>query len=211
MASVQQLFWDHVFLLNMFQFSAEPLDNLKIQKLVFVTEDRARTEKFAAADFPFFRFTYGPFSKYLAEDVRFLEDSGFVDSEYRHPTERGQFILDYVGEFIKHSPQAVEALRLLYAVCQEYRDTKSSTLVDIVHRMKVSVVGLGGEVMAVQDVPRCMDIIVPEQERLSLEIPFPADLIEDLKIEFSRREPINPDSPENVTFAIKALDQALAS
>jgi uncharacterized protein YwgA len=212
MASVQQLFWDHVFLLNLFKCSAEPLDNLKIQKMVFLSEVEGRARNFATANFPFFRYHFGPYSKVAANLVRKLEVFGFVDPEFHQPSERGEYVLDYVQEFIRQSPRAVEALEILHAMCEKYRDTKSSALVDIVYGMKVSVIGMGGRVMTVRDIPECVDIIVPAEEKLETFIPFPKDLLDDLATEFSLRpNDLDPNNPANIKLAREAMSKALSA
>ncbi len=204
--------WDQIFLLNLFSCSEEPLDNLKIQKIVFVSEIEGRNRNFAVANYPFFRFHYGPYSKVAANTVRKLEVFGFVDPEFHKPTERGQYVLDYVSEFITHSSKAVEALKILQATCKQYRDTKSSQLVNIVYGMKVSVVGMGGKMMTVREIPECVDIIVPAEEKLETFIPFPEDLFGDLVTEFSLRpDDLNPNKPENIAFTKAAMERALAS
>jgi hypothetical protein len=81
--------WDQIFLLNLFSCSDERLDNLKIQKIVFLTEIEGRNRNFAAANFPFFRYHFGPYSKVAANTVRKLEVFGFVDPEFHRPGERG--------------------------------------------------------------------------------------------------------------------------
>jgi uncharacterized protein len=210
-ANAAVTFWNHVFLLNLFSCSDEPLDNLKIQKLTFITEEKARNQKFAAAYFPFFRYDFGPFSKDLAEDVDYLQAYGFIDYEFRRPTKRGKYILEYVADYISQSRQAVDALRLLESVCQQYKDMKSSRLVDFVYQMKVSVVGLCGEVKTVGEIPKCVDILVPEQERLTISIPFPDDLLEDLTTEFSLMpEELDPRSEANLKRAHEVIAKALA-
>ncbi len=210
MQSERQI-WDLVFLLNLFRCSEEPLDNLKIQKIVFVSEIEGRNQNFAAANYPFFRYRFGPFSKVAANTVRKLEVFGFVDPEFHQPTKRGQYVLEYVSEFVKHSSKAVEALNILHTTCEKYRDTKSSTLVDIVYGMKVSVVGMGGKVMPVREIPECVDIIVPAEEKLETFIPFPQEIMRDLITEFSLRpDDLNPNKPENVEFTKAAIERALA-
>ncbi len=204
--------WDQIFLLNLFRCSEEPLDNLKIQKIVFLSEIEGRNREFASADFRFFRYRFGPFSKVAANTVRKLEVFGFVDSEFHQPTERGQYVLDYVSEFVRHSSKAVEALKILQATCDQYRDTRSSQLVDIVYGMKVSVVGMGGKMMTVKEIPECVDIIVPAEERLETFIPFPEEVMRDLATEFSLRpDDLNPNKPENIAFTKAAIERALAS
>jgi len=204
--------WDQIFLLNLFSCSEEPLDNLKIQKIVFLSEIEGRNREFAAANYPFFRYHFGPYSKVAANAVRKLEVFGFVDPEFHRPTERGQYVLDYVCEFVRHSAKAVEALEILQTTCEKYRNTKSSDLVNIVYGLRVSVVGMGGKIMTVREIPECVDIIVPAEEKLETFVPFPQDLLGDLVTEFSLRpDDLNPNKPENIAFAKAAIERALAS
>jgi uncharacterized protein YwgA len=212
MREPQQQFWDYIFLLNLFECSEEPLDNLKIQKVTFISEDIARREQnLKAAHFPFFRYNQGPYSKILANDVRKLEDFGFIHPETRCPTERGRYILDYVNEFVQRSKTAQESLRILSSVCKEYRDVRSSKLVDLVYKMKVSVSQFHGKVMTVKDIPLYTDIIDPDSEELA-DIPvFTNEALEDLKVEFSLGpEDLNPDNPANIALARAALDAAIS-
>ncbi len=210
--SEPQELWDQLFLLSMFECSEEPLDNLKIQKIVFISEDEARHEKLAAAHFPFFRYNLGPYSKVMANDVRRLEDLGFIDPETRQPTKRGKFILSYAGGFARQSKEASQSLDILGSVCKKYHDVKSSQLVDTVYGMKVSVVGLDGAVMRVRDIPLCTDILDPNREQLRDFKAFPDDIVEDLRQEFSlTAEDINPDSNATIMLARSMLQKALAS
>jgi uncharacterized protein YwgA len=212
MRNEEQEIWDQVFLLNLFGCSGEPLDNLKIQKIVFISEDEARKQKLAAAHFPFFRFNLGPYSKVVANDVRKLEDFGFIDPETRRPTERGEYVLAYIAECVSVSERAKTALGILDGVCTEYRYTKSSDLVDIVYNRSVSVVGLNGEVMKVRDIPLCTDILFPVEERLGEPIHLSAELVSDLRTEFSlTASDLDPDNPVNVKLAREALLKALSA
>ncbi len=212
MRNEEQEIWDQVFLLNLFGCSDEPLDNLKIQKIVFISEDEARKLKLAAAHFPFFRYNLGPYSKVVANDVRKLEDFGFIDPETRRPTERGEYILAYIDECVARSEQAKTALGILNAVCREYRYTKSSDLVDIVYGRDVPVVGFNGKVMKVRDIPLCTDILLPIEEKLSEPIHLSEELLSDLQTEFSlSAEDLDPNNPINIKLAREAMSRALSA
>jgi len=212
MMTLAQQYWDYVFLLNLGSYSGEPLDNLKIQKLTFISEDTARQrEKLKAANFSFFRYNQGPYSKELADAVRELESLGFVDPETRKPTERGRYILDYVREFVKESQPAQHALRILGETCKKYKRVKSSKLVNIVYGMKVPVAQFNGKIMRVRDIPKHVDIICPGSENLFDFSVFPQEIVEDLQTEFSLTpEDISPDNPHNISAAQAALDAAIA-
>jgi len=208
----EKTLWDQVFLLNLFTCSHEPLDNLKIQKITFLSEIEGRNSNLATANYPFFKFTFGPYSKTLANTVRKLEVFKFIDPEFRKLTKRGEYVLEFVNEFVKSSPKAEESLKILQAMCDQYRDIKSSSLVDVVYGIKVSVVGMSGNIMSVSEIPMCVDIIVPEEEKLETVIPFPEDILNDLATEFSLRpDDVDANKPENVAFAKDAMERALAS
>jgi hypothetical protein len=209
--SDSQELWDQFFLLSLFQCSDEPLDNLKIQKIIFISEDKARREKLAAAHFPFFRYNLGPYSKVVANDVRRLEDLGFIEPETKKPTKRGQFVLAYLDEFAQASKEASQALSILGGVCKSYRDFRSSQLVDAVYGMEVSVIGLNGEIMRVRDIPLCTDILDPNREHLKDFSALPDDVVEDLKTEFSlTSDALDPANPSNIDLARAILTKALS-
>ena len=204
--------WNQLFLLALFRCSEEPLDNLKIQKVVFISEDEGRKRGIAAADFKFFRFNLGPYSKAIANDVRKLEAFGFIDPETRQPTERGKYILEYLAEIISESQPAKLSLEILDSVCEQYRSVKSSRLVDIVYDRTVPVSAYNGTEMKVKDIPACTDIINPVSDGLRTVAEIPTDLLEILQVELSlTAEDLDPDRPENVQLARSMLNAALAS
>ncbi len=211
--TLAQQYWDYVFLLNLGKCVDEPLDNLKVQKITFISEDRARQEdRLKAANFPFFRYNQGPYSKELATAVNALESLGFIDPETRQPTERGLYLLDYVQEFVDQSTPAQRALRILEETCKKFRNVKSSKLVDTVYEMRVPVAQYNGQIMKVRDIPKCVDIILPGSENLSDFSLFPPEALEELREEFSLTpEDLNPKNPDNIALARERLNAALAT
>jgi len=211
MRSMVEETWDHIFLLALFAQSKEPLDNLQIQKVVFLSENEAREKKVLAAYFPFYRNKFGPYSPLLANDVRKLEDSGFIYQETRQPTKRGRYLLDYVADDIRESKGARTSWELLAATQNKYENTGSFALKDMVYEMRVSVTGLNGSIMAVKEIPMRTTIIHPALERSSESPSLPNDLLDDICVEFSlTREDLDPDSLANIAIAREALTQALS-
>lgn len=203
--------WDQIFLLSLFADSDEPLDNLKIQKVVFVSEDEARRDGLLAAHFPFYRNRFGPYSPLLANDVRRLEDCRFIHPETRQPTRRGQYLLQYVADDLKESPSAQRSLGIVAEAQKKYQRTGSFALKDLVYEMAVPVAGLKGEVMKVKDVPMRTAILHPALEKLKESASLPDDLLEDISTELSlTAEDIDPDNPGNVKLAREAIQAALA-
>jgi len=202
--------WDQIFLLALFASSKEPLDNLKIQKVVFISEDEARKNQLLAAHFPFYRNKFGPYSPLLANDVRKLEDWGFIYPETRQPTDRGKYLLEYVADGIQESRTASTSLEILAATQKKYQDMGSFALKDAVYEMRVSVVGLKGTVMAVKEIPMRTTILHPALERLNDSASLPNDLLDDICVELSlTREDLDPDSPANIEIARESLARAL--
>jgi hypothetical protein len=203
--------WDQVFLLSLFADTKEPLDNLKVQKIVFLAEDEARRRSLLAAHFPFYRNKFGPYSPALANDVRQLEDCGFIYPETRQPTKRGYYVLEYAADDIKESAAAHESIGLLQALKNKYENTGSFVLKDLVYEIQVPVTGLRGEMMKVKDIPMRTTIIHPIMEKTKVEASLPDDLLEDIAIELSfRTGDLDPDSPSNVLLAREVLHSALA-
>lgn len=202
--------WDRIFLLALFAESKEPLDNLKIQKVVFISEDQARKEQILAAHFPFYRNKLGPYSPVLANDVRKLEDYGFVDPETRQPTDRGRYLLDYIADDLQQSKSARHSLEILAITQSKYQDTGSFHLKDLVYEMPVSVTGLKGSVMPVKEIPIRTAIIHPALEQVRESPSLPSDLLDDVCVEFSlTRDDLDPDSPANIELARETLARAL--
>ncbi len=203
--------WDQIFLLSLFADSNEPLDNLKIQKVVFVSEDEARKDGLLAAHFPFYRNKFGPYSPILANDVRRLEDCHFIHAETRQPTERGRYLLQYVADDLNESKAARRSLQIMAETQKRYQNVGSLALKDLVYEMAVSVTAMRGEVMRVKDVPMRTAILHPALEKIKESASLPDDLLDDISTELSLTvEDLDPDNPANIKLAHEALQAALA-
>lgn len=187
------------------------VDNIKAQKLTFISEIEGAKQNLIAAHFPFFRFTYGPYSKELANEVRFLETLCFVDSESRELTDRAKLILRYIQPEIEKSEVAQIVLRIVDEVCEEYKRFESfPTLVNLVYEMVVPVVDWDNTPTRIKDIPECVDILRPDSLQAREVLPLPWDLIEDLKSEFSlSMDELGLDSPEMQHFLESTLLQAI--
>src|SRR5208282_4992798 len=106
MRSDQQKYWDIVSVLRLFDRASKiaPIDgNLKIQKLAFIYELRGQEKNFKAAHYRFFRYTLGPYSKTLANDVLELKRFGFITSTSNQLTARGKFVLEYLSPYLENA------------------------------------------------------------------------------------------------------------
>jgi uncharacterized protein YwgA len=181
-----QAIWDRIALLNLLRLAQSPetVDNLKVQKLTFLSELEGINNKICVAHYPFFRYRLGPFSKELANDLTFLEKFVFVDSESRELTARGKFILEYVHSALEESEDAKSALALAKQVCDKYKNYRSSALVDIVYGMTVPVDEWGGKPCMIKDIPECTDILNPLNASIR-DVQLSPELLLDIDEEFA--------------------------
>jgi uncharacterized protein YwgA len=213
MTSSPQHAWNQIAILTLLRNAhyncEEAVDNLQIQKLSFISEIRGRDSDLKTAYYKFFRFKLGPYSPDLANDVRHLELYGFIDSETRALTDRGQYLCRYVHPEVKKSQTAQEAFAILKETCQEYRRYKSSSLVNIVYKMRVPVDGLAGKVMKVKEIPLKTDILLPDKFSSRDVQPFSPELIADIETELQMLpSQLDPNSAELRRSVFASLEAA---
>lgn len=159
-----QEIWDRIVLLHLLQSAQieRGVDNIKVQKLMFISLAEGRSKGLRIAHYSFFRHTHGPYSKDLADELSLLEQLGFVNPESRELTDRAQQMLEYALPILKQSQAASEILAVVDDVCSSYKDLESLPhLVNFVHQMVVPVADWGNEHAAVRDVPLCVYILKP--------------------------------------------------
>jgi len=212
-----QQIWDYIATLKLFEAVDKigSVDgNLKIQKLVFLTELEGVRAHLAAMHLKFFRFTYGPYSKELANDVKSLIEHGIITSTKRL-TKKGQFILDYIAPEIPHSTKASEAFSIIENVSNQYGKKSGPRLVDLVYKMMVPVYERGGELVKVEDIDYFTDIFVPSAQGLEdvdvLNADMVADIEQELALPLDALNPTNPEYQRNVTAAIERLRQVVTA
>jgi uncharacterized protein YwgA len=212
MRAFAQVAWDYIALLTLLNAAQSDrlVDNLKIQKLTFITETRALEAELKVSHYPFFRYNLGPFSKYLANDVRRLEENGFVDTETRSLTERGKYLIRYVTPEIRQSQNALRAFTIIDTVCNQFRVYRSSRLVDIVYDMSVPVFAFGNEIMKVRDIPMLTDILCPTESQGQEVGALSDEVVEDIKHELALTPAdLNPQSEHIIESVTAALQRAL--
>ncbi|MGA9985043.1 MAG: hypothetical protein WBP95_16320, partial [Acidobacteriaceae bacterium] len=208
-----QYAWNKVALFVLFDAAQKQpsfVDNLRIQKLFFISEIKGREENLKTAYYKFFRYNFGPYSKTLANDVRHLEAFGFIDSENRELTERGRFLFRFIQEELAELKSAGNAVELIQHTCEEHRHKTSSRLVDYVYDLRVPVDGLGKEIWTVRDIPMCTDILVPDDSDAHDVGPLPEALVEDIESELQTPpKSLDPASEEFQETMTERLRQAL--
>lgn len=215
MRSQEQTYWDLYSVLKLFEVLNEAgrrADNLKIQKLTFLHELKGQSEGLRSAHYKFFRYTYGPYSKILAQDVEFLEERGLITKTTRQLTKRGQFLLEILVDEIQ-SAGAKRAVELIEATTREYAKLRSSRLVDRVYAMEVPVVDLGGKRVKVRDISTFLDILDPLHSDLADIDGFNAETVElikeELEIDPADLESTSPSYKASVADALERMQAAI--
>ena len=216
MITEEQDVWNKIALLALLdgahKASKVPADNFAIQKLGFISELNGRTHNLHTAYYKFFRFTYGPYSSQLANDVRLLESLRIIDPESRELTSRGKFLMDYISPEVEASDPAKEALNIIAETSKEWGWRRGWQIVDPVYELTVPVDGRDGEEMKISGIPLNTDILVPSLFSGRDASPFSKEMIEDIHAELAiPADRLNPDSEEFIQRVSDALNRALAA
>lgn len=212
MRTLGQNIWDYVATLSLFSAvnNIDQIDgNLKIQKLVFLSELEGLNKNIITTHFRFFRYQYGPYSPVLADDVKTLIKQGFITTKHIL-TKRAQFVLDYTKDAIDSSTPARKVLTLLNEIAKKYGRRSGPWLTDLVYGLEVPVHDFNRKLMKVRDIETGFDIVVPTRTpNISKIEPFSEDLINDLKEEFAiSAYDLNPENPEYKKTIRQALNRA---
>lgn len=216
MREKQQALWDKIALLELLQQSVrvgQVRGNLWLQKLTFLVELEGLRAGLSPMHFRFFRYTWGPYSAPLANDVKFLEERGFLASTTRRITKRGQYLINYVKTAIENSAEAREARTLMSRVAERYARHSGVRLRDIVYKLVVPVFELGGEELRVRDIPVGYDILDPARtlnirDVQPLDERLIANVEEELSIPPEVLLPTNPNYRKVVKAALDRLSKS---
>jgi len=189
MISKAQDAWNKIALLTIldkaYKGAPDLIDNFAIQKLSFLTELQGRRANLNAAYYRFFRYTWGPYSAGVANDIRHLENFGFLDPESRELTERARYLCRYVQPEVASSELAGKALDVAAETSRIWGSFRGWHIVDKVYAITVPVDGLGGREMTVKEIPIKTDILVPDFSEASDVLPFSAQTVDDIQAELS--------------------------
>lgn len=200
MRTESQFYWDANAILLMMDCVNKKwtIDgNLKIQKLMFVSELKGFAPRLKIAHYRFFRFTHGPYAKDLANDVIRLKELGFITNNTNQLTKRGNFLNEFLSTFINQSDDARNSAQVFENVCAEYGKFSGLQLRDRVYQMVVPVIDMNNEKQKVADIQTYTDIVDPlRDDNLKDVNPFPDEVLSYLKTEFSMSAAeVDPDNP----------------
>jgi uncharacterized protein YwgA len=215
MLTQTHIVWNKIALLAIidasFRAGRNSLDNVEIQKLSFLTEIGARDQNLKAAYFRFYREKFGPYSTSVANAVTSFEKLGLINQENRELRDRGRYLLRYARPDIEKSETAMEALRLISDVSNEWKDYRGWSIKEKVYELDVAVQGLGGRTMTMPQIPLYIEIVNPEtapgRDITGISPELVADICAELAIPSSR---LDADSEEVWAHSLEALKESLA-
>lgn len=217
MRTQAQQIWDYIAIIKLLDDvnKINYIDgNLKIQKLIFLSELEGLKTHIAPMHFKFFRYNLGPYSKELANSVNFLINQGFITST-KKITKRGEFLIEYVRDAINESIIFKKAFEIINETIEKYGRYPGSKLTNMVYDLKVPVYDYGGKVEKVRNIGTFTDIIVPTQMAELQDIALFDDILEDIEEELNLSpyslDPNNPDYQKTITRALARVKIALVS
>lgn len=179
--------------------------NLKMQKILFLHEFRGIQDGLKANHYKYFRYSYGPYSKDLANDLSRMEELGFVTKGSRRLTKRGNTFIQYFLPEVRR--RLGLALDFATEICHRYGRFSGPQLVNRVYALEVPVYDLNGEPRLVREISAFTDIFDPAHDTTTREISsLDEETLKQMREEFSISDELL--DPSNLGFK-KAVNEAL--
>jgi uncharacterized phage-associated protein len=131
--------------------------DVKLQKLIFLSEKEMINQQKAGYNYKFFRWEHGPMSKGVYEDHEFLQTHGLVSEESMGITEDGESLLDSASDLLS---QNIDFLHTIDEVVDKYGTLSGAKLKQVVYDIEVSPL-TRSESFRVEDIPEGVDIFFP--------------------------------------------------
>ena len=138
-------------------------DNLKMQKLVFLSQKKFLNRRIKAFSYNFFRWHQGPFSAEVNNDLIALSSRGLVRRRWPiELTKEGRELLEECGELLEINKRFLE---IVDGIASDFANLTPSQIKDYVYKMKIFIPRLR-EVMTVEEVPpRTLILFKPSDKR----------------------------------------------
>ncbi len=204
--------WDSVALMLLFdEVNKKSIvdGRLKIQNLMFLFEVKGQEHGLRMGHYRFLRYTHGPFSPTLGEDVKKLHELAFLSGARNVLTKRGRFVIDYVSDWVSSSADGTKTHDLVAEIAKKYGRLSGAALKDLVLSMTIPVAEHSERLEKIADVPILVDLVDPERKNGLSDVRFPASLVSELTEEFALDPKVlNPSSASYVKSVRKALKAA---
>jgi hypothetical protein len=153
---------DEVFLLEAASHFRWGNTKTFIQKVLFCAEEQAVIrEGLPFPSFPFFRWTYGPYSAVLAEASKALVERGLMRPPCGPLTPEGRRLLEDLKKEVAGYPKAQRALNLVTTCAERFSKMDLKAVLRAVYNMKVMT---PRGPMRVEQVPHRVDLIQPPSD-----------------------------------------------
>jgi hypothetical protein len=206
--------WDKFAVLSLFdrvsRNSGRVAGNTKAQKLLFLYELSGQRAGLKAAHFRFFRYTHGPFSPHLAEELAALEGLALIHRDCSL-TKRGEFMVELLDDEAQSSMAAKTSLQHMDEIARDYGKVPGERLKQIVYGIVVPVIEDGSH-RPVKDIPMHYDILDPSRVSELQDVrPFSERMIRLAEEELALPPTaLDPDSPAYRRTIAEALERALS-
>lgn len=183
-------------------------DKFGIQKAFFRAEHALIERGIGSPSFKFFRWSYGPFSKDLANDVKALEARGIVSSAgYTHRlADKGWKIVEHWQRHLAGASPAFDEAQAI--VAREARYCSSLTfaqLREVVYAMTVEAFDAPGEPRTIAEIEPPCDLFIPYMMNLTIPA-LPPNMIADLHADLTMTDDDLRDRDE---FSAQTTAEAL--
>jgi hypothetical protein len=137
--------------------SKEYLRITRIQKLSFLSELEMLSDKVKGLNFLFFRYTHGPMSKEVYQELEHLRFNGLIErGSLIALTRNGEAILDKCKYWFKDNRDVTDYISF---VTKEFKGYDLPKLLDYVYNIEIDVRNLG--VLKIRDIPKGYDLLCP--------------------------------------------------
>jgi len=187
-----------------------PIDGrLKTQNLTFLFELKGQACGLRMAHYRFLRYTHGPFSPTLAEDLKRLHELEFFSGAGNVLTKRGRFIVDYVSDWVSSSSLGRKTHEIVVEIAKKYGKLSGIAIMDLVLAMNIPVAEHAERLEKIADVPILVDLIDPERKSGLTDVRLPSRLCRELGEEFALDpSALNPSKASYIQSVRKALKAA---
>ena len=125
-------------------------DNLKLQKLTFISQKKFIERKLKGFSYNFFRWHKGPFSADVNNDLALLKQMNFARWEDKiYLIEEGEVLLNQCEDLFKRNDAF---LQIIDSIIKEYARLKPDEIKEKVYEMKVMVPKIR-KLMPIREIP----------------------------------------------------------
>ena len=156
-------------------------DNLKVQKLVFLSQKKYISKKMDGFAYLFLRWHKGPFSKDLANDLVLLKQMKFLrwGNDKIELTKDGKKLLENCNEIIEKNK---DFLKVIDEIIEEYGHLNPDALKEKVYQMNIFI-PKDRKVMKIEQIPPKKLILYPlPQKRTKIEFGINEEWIDTLEV-----------------------------